>query len=220
MQRINIWPAFANLVNLLLTKDIWQKVPNYNGSKHFYCSAAAPRCNLYAEVLGLIQHFTAFVFHHLFSWGGNGDSNASGVPEGVHDVLFAGMGDAEGQLQLIFILGEWNEISNVAMAASSPFFSKVTVYRFKAWHANHKISVFQEVAREFCALQRCSYNNAHFAGPWGFALTLSQGPSTIFKLLHIWLGLWESHNFSCPFYSCSHKRLVLQTLMCSFCCTV
>lgn len=33
----------------------------------FYYLAATPRHNLYAEVLGLIQHLTAFVFLHLFS---------------------------------------------------------------------------------------------------------------------------------------------------------
>lgn len=35
----------------------------------FYYLATTPRHNFYAEVLGLIQHLTAFVFLHLFSEG-------------------------------------------------------------------------------------------------------------------------------------------------------
>lgn len=34
-----------------------------------YCSDAVCRRKLYAEVLGFIQHFTDFYFHHLFSEG-------------------------------------------------------------------------------------------------------------------------------------------------------
>lgn len=67
MQSVNVWPAFTNLVNLYWQKISGRKFQTTMVASTFYCSIAAPRCNLYAEVLGLIQHFTAFVFHHLFS---------------------------------------------------------------------------------------------------------------------------------------------------------
>lgn len=177
-----------------------------------YCSDAARRHNLYAEVLSLIQHFADFVFHHLFS---EGEKDIAVQVESQRGCTVCCLHVGETHRDYCNYCSTFRmEMKPRTLLWQCPnhFLTEITILcRHKTWYlyVYHKVSIFQ--ALDLFPLLHCLVM-VHILLPHESLLWQCHkvhGPDALwihFNLLHSFLGLWELNNPSRPSYSCAPKR--------------